>query len=279
MSKILVIGDAILDIYVYGSVNRVSPEDPTISILDYKNSDYRLGGCLNVAANLKSLDSSNEIYALSIIEKRCNNLLSLKDICNLSFVRSEEDCIVKTRFVDEQRKKQLMRLDNRLKFEDIHIEEISDFLKYVNFSNLDVIIVSDYQKGIVNSVLLDKLKNNDPNTAVFVDTKNPDLSVWNEINNCVIKVNHIEYSKRKKNTIHPLVVTTGSKGAMLIENGKETAFPTKSVKDPEVTGAGDVFICGLTIKYLATNDLQKSIKYANLVARKSVKSFGTTEVK
>jgi bifunctional ADP-heptose synthase (sugar kinase/adenylyltransferase) len=53
--KILVIGDAILDRYIWGSIKRQSPEDSSVPVVDFVDEEYRLGGCLNVAANIKAI--------------------------------------------------------------------------------------------------------------------------------------------------------------------------------------------------------------------------------
>ena len=169
----LVVGDAIIDQYLYGLVDRMSPEDSTVPVLDIYEEEYRLGGCLNVAANLRSL-SRGQIYVSSIISDRCAKLLSAREIHHgYSYHLTNLDGIKKTRVFDQNSNKQLVRLDNIKRFSDDMIEEFNLLLKCIDFDEFDCIVVSDYQKGVVSDYLVRKLKNY--KRSVFVDTKYPDL--------------------------------------------------------------------------------------------------------
>jgi len=280
-NKYLVIGDAILDHYIYGQVNRMSPEDPQTPVLDISGEEYRLGGCLNVSANLKSL-SGEKVYVASIISNRCKKMLDVRSINHqYSYHLTEVDGIKKTRAINTLTQKQIVRLDNLQQFDNELIEEFLLLVKCIDFDEFDCIVVSDYKKGIITDFISRKLK---PfKKPVFVDTKNPNLSMWDLVDQCFIKMNDKEWTKTDKKTYHNVIVTEGEKGAKHIlppPTRRPTIFHPieKPITNGDVTGAGDVFLAGLVTKYMKSKDLKKSIEYANWAARKSVQQKGTVEV-
>ncbi len=295
MANILVIGDAILDHYVYGAINRQSPEDNSIPIVDIESEEYRLGGCMNVAANIRSISnpylgydkvqpfyvSLSSIYSRFTGRKLFDKMIQCDDSCLVeenragSLAPSSAE-IIKTRVIDQATGKQLLRIDNRKKFSDLNIEfykessgEISD--------KFDAVVVSDYQKGLVNDYILEKLK--DFKGPVFVDSKNPDLARWDELEECIIKVNLKEWNHRQNESKHFLIVTYGSRGAELCKPHPIKYFFTKPIESPDVIGAGDVFLAGLVVNYMRHRDLPFAIEFANMCAGISVKQQGTTEVR
>jgi len=299
--KVLVIGDAIVDKYLYGKVNRQSPEDASVSVFDESREEYRLGGCMNVAANIRSISYPArrekgmrhfEVQLSSVFSKFTGNMLFNKGIlCDSSNMIEEdragklEPCkaeLIKTRVVDESTQKQLIRIDNREKYSNKNIELYKESLGPIN-NDLDAVVVSDYNKGLVNGFTLEKLKNY--TGQVFVDSKNPDLSFWEELPNCIVKVNDKEYKKSTGGEqLRYLIVTNGSKGATLYDNSDPpktttTHCPTNAVENGEVTGAGDVWLAGFVVDYMRNKNLLSAMDFANMCAGKSVKQHGTTEVR
>jgi len=288
--KILVCGDAILDRYVTGKINRMSPEDLSIPILDVQSEEYRLGGCLNAAANIKSLSRSElEVHVSSVFSLFTKSLLKDRGITGAAslslsttkreeFTKSEYE-IIKTRLINVETNKQMMRVDNRLKYHDLDIDSYHSRFEIEQFKEFDAIVVSDYNKGLINKSVIQELEKF--KGPVFVDTKKPDLLIWNGIKKCILKINDKELRTSKNWTKLPqIIVTRGEKGAELLHYGEvQEIFHTKSVKNPEVTGAGDVFLSGLVVDYLKNQDLHSAIKFANMCANLSVKQQGTTEVR
>lgn len=293
MIQVLAVGDAILDHYIYGNVNRQSPEDETIPVIDIDKEEYRLGGCLNVASNIRSLGYSwkkEEPFSVAL-----SSVFSpfTGKIIETNGIRADTSCItlenrlgdvlpsshelIKTRVINQNTQKQLIRIDNIKKYREQDIELYKEVLG-THFNEYDAVVVSDYCKGLVNGhtiKLLQQYKG-----QVFIDTKQHDLSLWSSLPNCIVKVNDNEYYlSEKSNTLKNLIVTCGSEGADLYQDGKFVKkYLTESVKDPEVTGAGDVFLAGLVVKYMRTKNMEESIKFANEVATESVKKKGTTQV-
>ena len=153
--KILVIGDAILDHYIYGTSNRMSPEDKTIPVYDAGHEEVRLGGCLNVAANIKSITAKEndvEVYLLSVFSEFTGEMLRQREIITdiscisewhkegrLSPSHAE---LIKTRLIDQKTQKQFVRIDNRLRYKSQDIEVFESTLASIT-DTFDAIVVSD----------------------------------------------------------------------------------------------------------------------------------------
>jgi D-beta-D-heptose 7-phosphate kinase/D-beta-D-heptose 1-phosphate adenosyltransferase len=287
MVNVLVIGDAILDHYVYGVVSRQSPEDANIPVLDQESEDYRLGGCLNVAANIKSLAYPKvTVYLASVFSPFTGKILEQKGIlCDDSCLVDDRRSgtvmpssreLIKTRYINSDTQKQLLRRDNRKKYLQDDIDRYRCSLG--NLDRYDAIVISDYCKGLVNGWTLRKLQDFDG--PVFIDTKKKDLSIWKDLDKAIIKINDKEFAKSSgAETLKNLIVTTGAKGCTHYTEAGEVHYPTEPVEDPEVTGAGDVYLAGLVSKFLLEGDIEEAIKFANKVARISVTKKGTTEVR
>lgn len=288
--KILVIGDCIVDHYVYGLVNRQSPEDTSIPVVDFVEEEYRLGGAANAAVNIKSLSKKvkDEVFISSIISDFTANLLKKKKISYDSIVLSSKDKphsaeLIKTRIMHSENHKQFLRLDNRLSFRNSDIQRYKNKCFYYNGKDFDAVVVSDYNKGLINEFIIECLYN--LNCPIFVDTKNPDLKMWDKLigKNIFFKVNQKEWSAIKNQFPEKkfkFIVTDGPNGASFLHSDVIINFPTELVKVGSVIGAGDVFLAAFVIKYLESHgDIAHSIVYANKAARRSVEKFGTCEVK
>jgi len=302
--NILVIGDAILDHYVYGTVSRMSPEDPDVPVLDTCREEYRLGGCMNVAANIRSISAPNwndkkkdrqpqfTVNLSSVFSEFTGQLLQRKGIlCDDSCVLDERKAgmiepspreLIKTRFVHEDTEKQLIRVDNRKNYNKFDVDLYKSTLGTMD-TRYDAVVISDYAKGLVNGHTLNKLK--DFNGPIFIDSKNPDLSFWNDLSSdeVWIKKNEAEWLNSTNTTRHKCVVTKGPNGAAFMCGAgsliEEIEFKTKPIDSPEVTGAGDVFLAGFVVSYLKDQDLKVAMEFANMCAGLSVKQKGTTEVR
>ena len=233
--KVLLIGDSCTDQYVYGEVKRLNPEAP-VPILDYKKTEIRQGMAWNVYNNLKSFGL--EVYMMT-----------------------NEENIIKTRYIDEKTNQQILRVDTEVTCKPMCYE--------IPNQNWDVVVISDYNKGFVTVEQLFEIVNG-AKCPVFIDTKK---TIFPE-NNCYVKINDIEYGKltqRYKN----LIVTHGAKGAEY----DGIMYPGEKVNVYDVIGAGDTFLSALTYGYLTKGSIEKAIPFANKAAAIAVQYPGTYVLK
>ena len=236
--KILVIGEKCFDIFVYGDVNRLSPEAP-IPVLIPKNVVTGEGMGKNVVNNLISI-SKNDDYEIGFIH--------------------QEKTIAKTRFVEEKSNYPFLRVDegedniDRIEFTDEIIEEIS---------SMDAVIVSDYDKGFLQHE--DLLRISEYAKFCVLDTKKK-LSEDIIRTYDFVKLNESEFKNNyteNEELLEKIIVTLGQKGA----RHKNTAYPPYSPKETvDVSGAGDTFIAAFTKKYLEVKDAGIAITFANKMA-------------
>lgn len=293
-ARILVIGDIIIDEYVYGEINRMSPEDSSVPVLDFSNHEYRLGGAGNVAANIKSLYPEADVTLAGIASYfTITNLINPKGINNLieNNIYSKKrpamyDEIVKTRVFDKKTNKQLIRIDNLKSYPSNEVSIFLEDLQYHDLNKFDVIVVSDYKKGSINESVVKMLESYCG--PIFIDTKKRDLSIWNNLKQHCIKINDSEFRQYGEfvcwggdpTITGVLVVTKGKDGCEI--HAKDgvvyTICSEMQVSNPDVCGAGDTFLAGLVVKYMTTFDFKEACKFANKVAGISVTKPGTTVV-
>ena len=229
--KVLLIGDSCTDEYVYGVCERLNPEAP-VPILRETRVETQKGMAWNVRENLMSFGM--EVYILT-----------------------QEEQIVKRRFIDERYNQQILRVD---------VEKDSKPLDYdLPQEYFDALVISDYDKGfITSSRIFDLAEKFDG--PVFIDSKKRHLPV----EHAFIKINEEEYSKLSYKSEN-LIVTKGSKGADY--QGKN--YPAVGVSVFDVCGAGDTFLSALVYFYLLYGKIEKAIPYANKAAAIAVTHFGT----
>ena len=240
--KVLIIGDSCVDKYFYGVCERLSPEAP-VPILKHIKTDIKNGMALNVLENFNSFDVQAEII-------------------------TNEQTITKERFIDIKSKSHLLRFDHG---ENKRLQQISiDKIKRAGIEDFNAVVLVDYDKGTLEKENICYISTQCKNGKIplFVDSKKEDLS-WYE--NSIIKINNIEEKRVKKYPLeHELIVTYGKSGARYID----TLYKTTPVEVHDVCGAGDTFFASLIFKYLLTNNLSKSIKFANECARITVTKSG-----
>jgi len=229
--KILLIGDSCIDEYVYGTCKRLNPEAP-VPVLEFSRKEIRKGMAWNVRENLRAFDV--EVYMLTNEEK-----------------------IVKTRYLDEKYNYQILRVDFECKLKPMEYDLPKE--------NFDAIVISDYDKGFVTKDKLFHIVFN-ARCPVFVDSKKIDLPN----SNCYIKINDAEF-KKLRGSYDNLIVTKGSAGAEY--DGK--IYPGEKVNVFDVAGAGDTFLSTLVYFYLLYGTIEKAIPYANKAASIAVQNMGT----
>lgn len=174
--KILLIGDDGVDVYQYGTVDRISPEAP-VPVFKFSHEEQRAGMAGNVCANLAALD------------------------CGVSYLHSATS--TKTRLIDTRSKQQIVRIDNDIESQPLELES-TDYTLY------DAVVISDYNKGTVSYELVETIRKKYTG-PIFVDTKKTEV---HRFEGCYVKINSLEHS-RLTSFCSGLIVTAGSDGARL----------------------------------------------------------------
>ena len=171
---------------------------------------------------------------------------------------TQEERIVKTRYIDERYSQQILRVDT----EGV-IEPLGYDLPQERFNAL---VISDYDKGFITSRRLFELVEwfDGP---IFIDSKKTVLPV----DDAFIKINNYEYDKLQNENHDNLIITRGSKGAEY----RGTLYPGENVSTYDVCGAGDTFLSALVYFYLLYGKIETAIPYANKAASIAVSNFGT----
>lgn len=265
--KVLIIGDAMIDSYLWGKVERISPEAP-VPVVSVVKKEKRPGGAANVAINIKALGATPILCSVIGNDdegKYFNALLKkLKMPVNGIMKSDNRTTTVKTRVIGN--KHQLLRVDEETSHE-LSDMDTSQFIflveKILNSEKPDVIIFEDYDKGVLNkrvieSVIATAAKNKipvavDPKKKNFLHYKNVSLFKPNlkelreglkidldEIDAVTIGKNVKPF--RNKQKINMLMVTLSEAGVYFSSNGKDEIIPAHIRNISDVSGAGDTVI-------------------------------------
>ncbi len=233
--KVLLIGDSCEDRYFYGDVKRLSPEAP-VPILEYKRGVTSEGMVKNVYNNLKAFG------------------------IEIDLLTNEEE-VIKTRFIDEKSNYQILRSDEE--------PEIKPFSHQLPKNNYDALVISDYDKGFITQEKLFEISNSFVG-PVFIDTKKTCIP-----GNAFIKINESEFKKVTHFIPDNMIITKGGEGTEY--QGK--LYPAEKVKVFDVVGAGDTFLAALTYGYIKYGTIDKAIPLANKAAAIAVSHTGTYVLK
>jgi len=296
--KVIVFGDIMLDKYLSGSIDRISPEAP-VPVLNPSSEEIRLGGAANVALNLSSLGVKTTLLGVTGKDDDSEKIIDLLKLNKIRFSlrRSVVPTISKTRLLSSQQ--QLLRIDEEEKFSDADWKAcLSQFLKLVNQDNNKVFVLSDYGKGTLMDTKLIIRRAKAKGKIILIDPKGKDFSKYvgadlitpnlNEFMEVVGKIaSEKELTKKGKNLIKSLklkalLITRGPDGMTLLENKnnkiKRTDFPTQARDVFDVSGAGDTVIASVASGLAANFTLEESIRLANIAAGIVVGKLGTASV-
>ncbi len=286
--KIAVIGDLMLDHYIWGKVDRISPEAP-VPVIEVNKEEYRLGGAANVALNINSLGAEAFLFGVAgndFYSEVLNNKLKSFNLSNEYIIRDESrPTTLKTRIIAQSQ--QIARLDYEKK-NDITQALSSQILSaFINvLPSLDGVILEDYNKGVLTEDIITKIITlcNEQSVIVTVD---PKFKNFFQYSNCTIfKPNFIELQKNtgmplendeqldqaaklifKKLSPQYLIVTRGEKGMVIFSaDGSKKIIPTYAQEVFDVSGAGDTTISALTLSLGSGLDIINSAIIANHAA-------------
>lgn len=293
-AKVFVVGDIILDQYIYGETNRISPEAP-VPIVKVNNSEERPGGAANVAVNVASLGLNTQLLGITgndEASKRLESILAKKNV-KCHFIR-QDNCptITKRRVLSQHQ--QLIRLDYESdKKTENSTELVKKYIKLLN--SVDIIILSDYAKGGLLEVESLIKYANDKNIPVLVDPKSKDFDCYT--NATILTPNEKEFEEvvgicetdnvltekgealLKNLNLETLLITRGKKGMTLIQKNKSVIHLNAMTHEVfDVTGAGDTVIAVLAAAIASNQSIEVATMLANTAASLVVKKLGTATV-
>jgi len=297
----IVIGDIMLDSYLFGDASRNSPEAP-VKIMNVKQKKYKIGGAGNVACNFKKLGVNTLLFGLIGNDRKGNKIISIlkeNKISTDGIIQTTDPTTSKTRLINEGNK-QLLRIDEEV----INYRNLNDkkkliklIIEKIHLANL--IIIQDYNKGLfdekfIKKILLIGKKNNIP---IMVDPKElnflkyqkvklikPNLLEAEKILNKKIIITNIELQKdlkkiQKKLKCEFIIITLAEKGLCIY--GDNTFYREKGIKEEivDVTGAGDTVICLASLGFCANLKINEIAKIANYAGFLSCLKIGTNSIK
>ncbi|HPO56273.1 MAG TPA: D-glycero-beta-D-manno-heptose-7-phosphate kinase [Ignavibacteriaceae bacterium] len=286
--KIAVIGDMMLDSYYWGGVKRISPEAP-VPVVEVENEFNRFGGAANVALNIAKLggipypvgvigyDNDGSIFSSLLEEEKINSAGLITD--------DKRPTTAKTRVIAQNQ--HVLRIDKESKE---YIDEGTEKKLFNYFesiaSEIDGIILQDYNKGVLTPTLIKKiislarkkdiLITVDPKFNNFFEYKNvtvfkPNRKEASDVLGLKIKSSEdIKHAGKKllgKLHAEYILLTLGEEGIAVFEKDKEEKrMPTKAIKVADVSGAGDTVISTLTMSLAAGANILESCYLANYAA-------------
>ena len=297
--NILVIGDIILDEYIWGKATRLSPEAP-VPVLDVKKHNYILGGAANVANNIAALKGN--VYLSGVVgndtySKEIKNILQDAGIDSGCLVSDENrPTTVKTRLIAHNHQ-QLARVDRESRSEiceSCQEKIVANILKIID--SIDLVILSDYAKGVLTPSICQNIiklvkKYNKP---ILVDPKGLDFSKYSGAT--LMTPNRLEAETATKSPadtlpeiladklytgldIKNILVTLGEDGLLLYSKDDIFKIPAVTSEVYDVTGAGDSLIAALALSIPASGqNLEASVVLGNYSAGVAVRKIGTTTV-
>ncbi len=286
--NIVVIGDLMLDVYVWGKVGRISPEAP-VPVVEVEDESYRFGGAANVGMNIKTLGGNPILVGVIGYDKEGTIIESLMRENNFDksgiFYDEDRPTTVKTRIIAHSQHVVRVDKENRADISKEIEEKIINFLQE-NLSRIDGIILEDYNKGVLTKTLIQRVIEfaNSNNKIITVDPKFDNFFEYKNVT--VFKPNRketedalkirlnsdekvIEAGRKLQELLHPeyLLITLGAKGMTLFgENGTISTIPTRARKVADVSGAGDTVIASLTMALVAGANINESATIANRAA-------------
>jgi len=296
--RILIIGDIMLDEYLWGKVNRISPEAP-VPLVEIERESTSPGGAANVANNILSLggipilagvvgkDRAGDILRNLLIE------LGIDDRGVISM--NDYPTTRKTRVIAEDQ--QLVRFDreNKVKMDGAERDTLREFI-ISKKGDVDAVLIEDYDKGLLNREFIEEIINCFKDCVITADPKFDNFFHYKGVTafkpnkkemevSMGIKLFHdnlVETARitRKKLECKNLVVTLGRDGMFVIGDTGEWRIPHKAMTEVhDVAGAGDAVVSALTLSLTAGASIYESALIASYAAGIEVGKVGVVPIK
>ncbi len=301
-ARVLVVGDIMVDHFIWGRVSRISPEAP-VPVVDVQSDNLLLGGSANVINNICAIggkaygtgvvgdDDISELVFREFRKKKLDTKGLIK--------QAERPTTLKTRIVAHGQ--QVVRFDRESR-QAIHADSVERMLEYIKkiSRHIDVIVISDYGKGVIAKPLLEGIRQiiAGKKIVVCVDPKHSDFSLYQGFD--IITPNHHEAARAlatevknggdliavgekllKAYQFRALLITRGEEGMSLFEKDgriRHTHFSTRAKEVFDVTGAGDTVIGVFALCMASRATFREAALLANHAAGIVVGKVGTATV-
>lgn len=298
--KILVIGDLMLDEYIFGKTTRLSPEAP-VPIVEVEKVNYVPGGAANAANNISSL--GNEAVLVGVVGEDENGRTLIKLLQGQGvkttgiFEDSERPTTLKSRIVSQGQ--HIVRIDkeNRKSISIKLEKKLFNFAKTI-INRVDIILISDYAKGVVTPRLSQEIIHLGKKSGkkVLVDPKGEDFSKYQDCFLITPNLKELEVAlkirlKDIKNlpqaakmllahvNSEAVLTTLGANGMALLEkSGKYTAIPSANVKVVDISGAGDTAVATFALSLAAGADFYEAMLVSTFACSITIGKMGTATV-
>lgn len=294
--KVLVIGDLMVDHYIYGNCNRISPEAP-VPVVEITNETYTLGGAGNVLENLITFGCHADIVAVVGDDENASIVfdeLAANSIGAQGVMKDASRCtIMKSRVMVTNH--QLIRLDREIT-KPLQPEKEQEILSYLetHIAQYNTVLISDYNKGMLTPGLLKGILAlcRRLNIQTIIDPKGQDFAKYKGVN--IIKPNKKEaviasginitdnesltaacVKIQEITACDSVVITMSEAGIAMFSNGQLTIIPTRALGVIDVTGAGDTVLASLGVALASGYSLYDACDFANHAAAVVVSKVGS----
>ncbi len=301
--KVAVIGDVMLDTYWWGTVDRISPEGP-VPVVTVTKKEQRIGGAGNVALNACAFGA--EVVLVSVVGnddegKQLKEILNNNNI-DTSFIITSNERVTTNKIRIIGRNQQMMRLDAE-HTDDLKNEEEEKFIKqiekYINESKPDVIILEDYNKGVLTEAVIRNIINlcntnniicaADPKRKNFFSYKNitlfkPNLKevkeslliLSEEVDEKMLSNIHSQLKEKLNQNIS--LITLSDKG-MFYQSDSDSKIISSHLRNiADVSGAGDTVIAVAALIYAVTKNIHLTAEIANIAGGMVCEVVGTAAI-
>lgn len=298
--RLAVVGDAMVDRFLWGEVERISPEAP-VPVVRLRKETVKLGGAANVAANVRALGAEVTLVAASgtgETSRILSGLLADRGISDAGLLRIEgRRTTIKTRIIAHNQQVVRADVEDDEALDDDRRDEIVARLR--DLGPFDGLILSDYGKGVLPDAVLGEIIGwaREAGSAVVVDPKNGDYTQYRGVTS--LTPNQKEASQAtalaitdpvsltragrilaERTDCEAVLITRGENGMALFERGgDEHHLPTEATDVFDVTGAGDTVIAVYTAALAAGARYLEAANLANHAAGLAVRELGTVAIR
>jgi D-beta-D-heptose 7-phosphate kinase/D-beta-D-heptose 1-phosphate adenosyltransferase len=305
--RILVVGDVMLDQFIWGKVNRISPEAP-VPVVDFDRESYMPGGAANVARNLTTLGVPTEAFTVvgrDEAGRRLHTLLEADRVdCAGWLEQKDRTTSIKTRIIAHQQ--QMVRVDRetRTDLEEAATKRLLEAIE-PRLASAAAVVVGDYGKGVVTQALLDELKRRCRERGIWLSIDPKPVHRLNLTGLSLVTPNRkeafelagIRDGSRGGNPLEDralravadqllkelqpaiLLITLGEQGMLMCQRGQPPVhIPTVAQEVFDVSGAGDTVIASFTLAIVAGASPLEAAIFSNHAAGIVVGKVGTAVV-